>query len=98
MISRAFCLFCIRGGRDLPVEAICEKAKSAGVMLIDVTAVPRITIAWLGIVRGCDGSLSCAFFFLKAFCGLIGKNCSSRLGEHSKMLTPRILSYTSGRF
>eukprot|EP00434_Breviolum_minutum_P002340 symbB.v1.2.002066.t1/scaffold76.1/size347525/15 len=26
-------------------KAICEKAKSAGVMLIDVTAVPRITIA-----------------------------------------------------
>jgi hypothetical protein len=29
-------------------QAVCEKAKSAGVMLIDVTAVPRITIAWLG--------------------------------------------------
>lgn len=26
-------------------KAVCEKAKSAGVMLIDVTAVPRITIA-----------------------------------------------------
>ena len=31
-----------------PSKDICEKAKTAGVTLIDVTAVPRITIACLG--------------------------------------------------
>lgn len=32
---------------SLVAQAVCEKAKAAGVMLVDVTAVPRITIAHL---------------------------------------------------